>query len=428
MASNVALLALLASFLLAAPQAAYSDRRGFRATMTRRTETTTTAINFTRAALKSYARLSMLAARRLGAAASAGCAQTPLQMDGGYTEYDMTISIGTPPLKLSALADTGSDLIWLKCGACKNCTPQGSPSYFPNRSSSFSPLPCSARFCRDVRGRCAGAGAGARKCHYTYRYGLGLDSHYYTQGFLGGETFTLGSGDVARGVGFGCTTSSEGYFGSGSGVVGLGRGPLSLVWQLGAGAFSYCLPSDPAKSSPLLFGPAAALSSGSGAAGIQTTPFLPNIPDDYSVDLQRITIGTAATPGPGTAGYGTAFDSGTTLTYLAEPAYTLAKAAFLNQTNLPRAAGRDGYEVCFRTSGGGGDDRVPKMTLHFHGADMVLPVENYFVEMDKGVGCWIVQKSPSLSIIGNYMQMNFHIRYDLDKAVLSFQPANCDSL
>jgi hypothetical protein len=67
------------------------------------------------------------------------------------------------------------------------------------------------------------------------------------------------------------------------------------------------------------------------------------------------------------------------------------------------------------------------MVLHFDGGDMDLPTENYFGPVDDTVSCWIVQKSPSLSIVGNIMQMNYHIRYDVEKSMLSFQPANCDS-
>ncbi|TVU01820.1 hypothetical protein EJB05_52705, partial [Eragrostis curvula] len=60
---------------------------------------------------------------------------------------------------------------------------------------------------------------------------------------------------------------------------------------------------------------------------------------------------------------------------------------------------------------------------------MELPVTNYFREVRTGVMCWVVQRSFNrLSLIGNIMQMNFNIRHDLDQQVLSFQPANCDSL
>ena len=141
------------------------------------------------------------------------------------------------------------------------------------------------------------------------------------------------------------------------------------------------------------------------------------------MNLESISIGVATTARTGSSGI--IFDSGTTVAFLAEPAYTLAKAAVLSQTaNLTMAPGRDGYEVCFQTSGA----VFPSMVLHFDGGGMDLPTENYFGAVDDTVSCWIVQKSPSLSIVGNIMQMNFHIRYDVEKSMLSFQPYNCDNL
>ncbi|CAL4994092.1 unnamed protein product [Urochloa decumbens] len=420
MAVNVALLALMASLLVAAAAApASSERRGFRATLIRREQ----AINFTRAMQQSQDRLSMLTAR-LDAAAGRMSTQTPLRWDGAGA-YDTEFSIGTPPQKLSALADTGSDLIWTKCGACASCEPQGSPSYYPNNSSSFSKSPCSNRLCDELKSESkVTCGAGGAECGYKYSYGLANDGHHYTQGYLGTETFTLG-GAAAPGVGFGCTNMSEGNYGTGSGLVGLGRGNASLVSQLGVGAFSYCLTRDASKGSPLLFGSMADLSG----PGVQTTPLLP-FHVFYAVNLKSISIGATTTPGTGDNGI--VFDSGTTLTYLAEPAYTAARTAVLSQTTaLPRASGgASGFDTCFQMPGNGSSVDVPKMVMHFdNGADMDLPPENYFAVVAQGVLCWIVQRSPSrTSILGNIMQTNYHVRHDVEKSVLSFQPANCDSL
>ena len=342
-------------------------------------------------------------------------------MDGSGGAYDMTFSMGTPPQQLSALADTGSDLIWAKCGACKRCAPQGSPSYYPNKSSSFSKLPCSSGLCRTLESQSLATCSAGVMCDYKYPYGLASDPHHYTQGYMASETFTLG-GDAVPGIGFGCTTMSEGGYGSGSGLVGLGRGKLSLVRQLKVGAFSYCLTSDPSKSSPLLFGGAGALTG----PGVQSTPLL-KTSTYYTVNLTSISIGAATTPGTGR--HGIIFDSGTTLTFLAEPAYTLAKVALLSQAaNLTRVPGTDGYEVCFQTPGSGSGAVFPSMVLHFDGGDMALKTEDYFRAVEDSVSCWIVQSSPShTSIVGNIMQMDYHIRYDLDKSTLSFQPANCET-
>ncbi|KAF8701236.1 hypothetical protein HU200_033722 [Digitaria exilis] len=426
MATKVALVTLVVSFLATA-RPAYSAPQGFRAAMSRREPT----INFTRASHNSYERLLMLAARQDAATGvSHGVsAQAPLRLDAGGAGYDMTFSIGTPPQKLSALADTGSDLIWTKCGACHQCTPYATPSYYPNNSSSFSKLPCTSNLCTDLGEEAATAcsGAGEAECDYVYFYGLAEDPNHYTLGYLATETFTLG-GDAVSGIGFGCTNMSEGGYGTaGSGLVGLGRGPISLVSQLNAGAFSYCLTTKFSKSSPLLFGALAGLSG----ASVQSTPLLPSS-IFYVVNLKKITIGSKTTAGTGTAGV--VFDSGTTVTFLAEPAYTAALKAVRRETKLQKTAGIAGFDACFREKRGEGfgdvgdswKTAIPPMVLHFDGADMFLPLENYFGEVEDGVVCWIVQESPSLSIIGNIMQMSFHIRYGVDEEVLSFQPANCD--
>uniref|UniRef100_A0A0E0BGV3 Peptidase A1 domain-containing protein n=1 Tax=Oryza glumipatula TaxID=40148 RepID=A0A0E0BGV3_9ORYZ len=288
-------------------------------------------------------------------------------------------------------------LIRAAARARASCVPRGSPSYYPDRSSSLSKLPFSDRLCKAVgsSGGVAKCAAGGAECDYKFSYGF---HRHYTEGYLGSETVTLG-GDAMDGVGFGCTTMSVGNFGRSSGLVGLGRGPLSLVSQLDVGAFSYFLIpyTDPtAKPSPLLFGSLATLTG----AGVQSTPLLP-----ASRSARRRW-----------SGFGMVFDSGTTLTYLAEPAYTAAKDAVLQQAAaaaLPRAANRHGFEACFQASaGGGGSGSFPAMVLHFDGgADMALPTANYILEVGArrdGVSCWGVQRSPAAgtSIIGNIMQMN----------------------
>ncbi|KAL6868096.1 hypothetical protein ACP4OV_014941 [Aristida adscensionis] len=420
MAPKFALLALMTSFLLLAASPAYSDGRGFRATLIRRADV---AADITQAVRQSQRRLSMLAAR-LDVAA-----QAPLGMEdnhGFYADHDMEISIGTPPQKLKAVADTGSDLVWAKCGPCASCTPQGSPSYNPGDSSTFTKLPCSSPLCRDLPRAAAQCGAGGAECSYVYPYGLSNNPPHYAQGYLAAETFTLG-GAAVPGVGFGCTTQSEGIVGTSSGIVGLGRGPVSLISQLNVSAFSYCLTGITSNSgeSPLLFGSLANLTG----AGVRSTPLLP-VPSIYAVNLKNISIGATTTAGTGKDGI--VFDSGTVLTFLADPAYTQAKEAVLAQTKLSRASDFVGFEACFHKDGGSVDSQsVPSMALHFDGADMVLPVENYFLDFGQlGLGfvCWAVQKSPSVSIIGNVMQTNHHVRYDVNNSVISFQAANCNTL
>lgn len=74
-------------------------------------------------------------------------------------------------------------------------------------------------------------------------------------------------------------------------------------------------------------------------------------------------------------------------------------------------------ETCQRQPRGGGRPVRGAALVHFDGgADMVLPVANYYVDVDDGAVCWIVQRSPSVSIIGNIMQMNYHVRHYVKKS------------
>jgi len=185
------------------------------------------------------------AGRALGASDDSGAATTVSartrkdQPNGG--EYLMTLAIGTPPVAYPAIADTGSDLIWTQCAPCGGqCFRQPAPLYNPASSTTFGVLPCNSSL-----SMCVGALAGAAPppgcaCMYNQTYGTG-----WTAGVQGSETFTFGAAaaDQARvpGIAFGCSNASSDDWTGSAGLVGLGRGALSLVSQLGAGRFSYCL-------------------------------------------------------------------------------------------------------------------------------------------------------------------------------------------
>jgi hypothetical protein len=50
-------------------------------------------------------------------------------------QYLMELYIGTPPIKISGIADTGSDLIWVQCVPCFGCYKQINPMFDPTRIS-----------------------------------------------------------------------------------------------------------------------------------------------------------------------------------------------------------------------------------------------------------------------------------------------------
>ncbi|KAG6537006.1 aspartic proteinase nepenthesin-1-like [Zingiber officinale] len=357
--------------------------------------------------------------------------QAPLNAGGG--SFLMELAIGTPTLSYSAIMDTGSDLIWTQCQPCLRCFSQLTPLYDPSRSSTYATLPCNASQCLSLPSFTRTCAPPASDCSYDYTYG----DNSSTDGVLGTETFTFGSVAVSE-VAFGCSNNNNGNFdnSSGSGIVGMGRGNLSLVSQLGDGRFSYCLTSyGDNKTSPLLLGAMATLSEQA-----QSTPFVanpPSFPSYYYLSLLGITVGDTELPIPNTTFSmtsngtgGVIIDSGTTLTLLVDAAYEELKGAFESQMNLTAADGSAlGLDICFTY---GGEEKVqgPGLVFHFEGADMNIPPENY-IQADSSLSLqcvMVVRSNSTLSIFGNIMQQNMHVLYDLAGGMLSFEAEQCDQL
>ncbi|KAF0909669.1 hypothetical protein E2562_000029 [Oryza meyeriana var. granulata] len=392
-----------------------------------------------RMALRSKART----ARQFSSSASAPVSP------GGYadglptlSEYLVHLAIGTPPQPVRLTLDTGSDLIWTQCAPCPACFDQDLPYFDPSTSSSTFPLPsCDSTLCQAL----PVTSCGKRKfwpnktCVYSYSYG----DNSVTTGLLEVEKFTFGAGASVPGVAFGCGLFNSGVFKSNeTGIAGFGRGALSLPSQLKVGNFSHCFTAvNGSKPSTVLLSlPANLYKNGRGA--IQTTPLVknPDNPTFYYLSLKGITVGSTRLPVPesefglrnGTGG--TIIDSGTAITSLPPRIYRLVRHAFAAQVKLPVAPGNttDPY-LCFFAPPLGKPQRpyVPKLVLHFEGATMNLPRENYVFEVeDEGNSfvCLAINEGGERTTIGNFQQQNMHVLYDLKNNKLSFVPAQCHKL
>jgi hypothetical protein len=432
MASLAVLVALVCATLAAAGGAA-----GVRVDLTRiHSHPGLTASQFVRDALRRDTHRHN--ARRL---AMSGTVSAPTRKNspGGAGEYLMTLAIGTPPLSYPAIADTGSDLVWTQCAPCGDqCFKQPSPLYNPASSTTFAVLPCNSSLSLSM---CAAPPPGCA-CPYNYTYGTG-----WTAGVQGTETLTFGSApaDQTRvpDIAFGCSNASSDDFQGSSGLVGLGRGSLSLVSQLGASRFSYCLTpfQDTSSTSTLLLGPSASLDG----TGVRSTPFVASpamapMSTYYYLNLKGISLGTTALSIPpnafslnadGTGGL--IIDSGTTITSLVDAAYQQVRAAIVSLVTLPTTtdgSAATGLDLCFALpSPTSAPPAMPSMTLHFDGADMVLPADNYMI-LDSRVWCLAMQNQTDgeMSTLGNYQQQNIHILYDVGQETLSFAPTKCSTL
>ncbi|KAJ8564598.1 hypothetical protein K7X08_001058 [Anisodus acutangulus] len=367
----------------------------------------------------------------------------------GSGEYFMDVFIGTPPKHFFLILDTGSDLNWIQCVPCYDCFEQNGPYYDPKDSSSFRNISCHDPKCHlvsspDPPQPCKSEN---QTCPYYYWYG---DSSN-TTGDFSLETFSVnltmpsGNSEIKKveNVMFGCGHWNRGLFHGAAGLLGLGRGPLSFSSQLQSlygHSFSYCLVnrnSDSSVSSKLIFGedkellqhPNLNFTSLVGGKENPAETF-------YYVQIKSVIVGDEVLKIPeetwnlSSQGVGgTIIDSGTTLSYFAEPAYEVIKDAFVNKVK--------GYPViedfpilrpCYNVSGVDNLE-LPSFGIVFgDGAIWNFPVENYFIKLEpEDIVCLAILGTPhsSMSIIGNYQQQNFHILYDTKRSRLGYAPTRC---
>lgn len=365
----------------------------------------------------------------------------------GSGEYLMDVFIGTPPRHFSLILDTGSDLNWIQCAPCLDCFEQSGPFYDPAQSTSYSNVSCSDPRCGlvaapDPPRPCRGS---TQPCPYFYWYG----DRSNTTGDLALETFTVnltapGDSHSVENLIFGCGHWNRGLFHGAAGLLGLGRGPLSFASQLRSlygHTFSYCLVdrnSDLNVSSKLIFGEDKDLLK---HPELNYTSFVSagnENPADtfYYVKVKNIIVGgerlsipeqtwELSKDGVG----GTIIDSGTTLSYFSDPAHAIIQEAFVKRVkSYPLVEDFPVLSPCYNVSGIEKID-VPSFAIEFaDGAVWNFPTENYFIWFDPDeIMCLAILGTPqsSLSILGNYLQQNFHILYDLKEDRLGFAPMRC---
>ncbi|GMH26209.1 hypothetical protein Nepgr_028052 [Nepenthes gracilis] len=372
----------------------------------------------------------------------------------GSGQYFVDLRIGTPPQSLLLVADTGSDLVWVKCSACRNCSlHRPGSAFFARHSATFAPIHCFDSACRLVphsstRHRLCRPTRLHSPCWYEYQYSDGS----LTSGLFFTETSSLNTssgrettlGGLALGCGFevsGPSITGPSFNGA-DGVMGLGRGPTSFSAQLGrrfGNRFSYCLLDytlSPPPTSYLMIGGAHGVVS--GHYKMSSTPLLTNrlFPTFYYIAIKTVIIDGVKLPinpsvwalddfGNG----GTIIDSGTTLSFVPEPAYRLILTAFSRRVKLPQLdKPSPGFDLCVNVSGVSRPS-LPKMSFVMLGDSVFAPPpSNYFIDTAEGVKCLAVQSvaSPSgFAVIGNLMQQGFLFEFDNDSSRLRFSRKAC---
>ncbi|CAM0905210.1 unnamed protein product [Alopecurus aequalis] len=355
-----------------------------------------------------------------GLAAFSGVS-APVKAYGYGGDYITSYAIGDPPQGVVAIVDSMSDLIWTQSSTCSpKCSPEQLHYYNTSRSRTDHPVPCDHSMCA---------------------------AGYETQPCMGGSG---GNDDTGT-----CPVRATSY-GEVAGVLGLGRGALSLVSQVGARRFSYCLTrfTDDVDSSPLFVGSSAGLS---GDAPVTTMSFVVNPPDEPFSTFYYLPLGLmgfegreAVLPLPMDAfgivrrkgvewAGGVVIGTNSAVTYLIDVAYRALthELSWLLGSSLVQSP-VDGLEICVAREDVSGI--VPTLVLHFGamygGPELVVPPENYWGPVDSETSCMLVMNSGTIgtlpwnetTVIGTLMQQNRHFLFDLENEMLSFQTADCTSI
>ncbi|XP_062232106.1 aspartic proteinase NANA, chloroplast-like [Phragmites australis] len=379
--------------------------------------------------------------RRRAAEVGASAFAMPLS-SGAYTgtgQYFVRFRVGTPAQPFVLVADTGSDLTWVKCRGAAGASPR---VFRPADSKSWAPIPCSSDTCTSyVPFSLANCSSAASPCSYDYRYKDGSAA----RGVVGTDSATIAlsgaSGADSRraklqGVVLGCTASYDGQsFQSSDGVLSLGDSNISFASRAAArfgGRFSYCLVDHLAPrnaTSYLTFGPGPE----DAATAPSQTPLLLDrrVSPFYAVTVDAIHVAGVALDIPSEVWDvdkqgGAILDSGTSLTVLATPAYKAVVSALSMQFDgLPRVS-MDPFEYCYNWTAGAPE--IPKLEVQFAGsARLEPPAKSYVIDAAPGVKCIGVQEGawPGVSVIGNILQQEHLWEFDLRDRWLRFKHTRC---
>ncbi|CAA3025511.1 aspartyl protease family 1-like [Olea europaea subsp. europaea] len=379
----------------------------------------------------------LIKARRL---AVTPASPTPLSFIGGnetsrisslgFLHYAI-VTVGTPPLTFIVALDTGSDLFWLPCD-CTSCarslnTTSGKTLelkiYSPSNSSTGMPVPCNSTTCGQRR-RCS---IRYNACAYQEVY---LSSNTSSTGILVDDVLHLATDDsqekvVDAPITLGCGIVQTGDFldaAAPNGLFGLGMDSVSVPSTLAskglaANSFSMCFGPDGVGR--MVFGD-------KGTPAQKTTPFnLKQSHPTYNISVTQIIVGENAT----NVEFSAIFDSGTSFTYLNDPAYSVIAEGFNSQVSEPRyqPETRIIFDYCYALGANQNSFEYPNLNLTMKGGDQFYVNAPVIVIPRQGgyAYCLAIVKSEDIDIIGQNFMTGYRIVFDREENVLGWTDSDC---
>ncbi|KAK9125708.1 hypothetical protein Scep_014554 [Stephania cephalantha] len=350
-------------------------------------------------------------------------------LSNGY--YTTRLWIGTPPQEFALIVDSGSTVTYVPCATCEQCGKHQDPRFQPDLSITYQPLKCNIDCeCDSDRSQCI----------YERQYAEMSSS----SGVLGEDIVSFGNESALepqRAV-FGCENAETGdlYSQHADGIMGLGRGQLSIMDQLVekgviSDSFSLCYGGMDFGGGAMVLGEISPPSS------MVFSHSDPSRSPYYNIELKELHVAgkplklnSRVFDGK----HGTVLDSGTTYAYLPEEAFMAFKESVIENLNLKRIRGPDpNYnDICF--SGAGSD--VSELSKIFPAVEMVfgtgqkllLSPENYLFRHSKVHGAYCLGifqngKDPT-TLLGGIIVRNTLVTYDREGEKIGFYKTNCSDL
>ncbi|XP_008241996.1 PREDICTED: aspartyl protease family protein 1-like isoform X2 [Prunus mume] len=346
----------------------------------------------------------------------------------GHLHY-ANVSVGTPSTSYLVALDTGSNLLWLPCD-CSSCVHGVKLSngdviefeiYSPNTSSTSKKVSCNSTYC-EQRQHCASA---ASDCQYKIEY---LSNDTSSTGVLVEDVLHLTTDDakqkdVNARIGFGCGKEQTGIFLNGAapnGLLGLGMDDVSvpsiLASQgLASNSFSMCFGLD--GSGRISFGDNGSLDQAETPFNLKNRSAHPI----YNITITQIAIGESVTD----LEFYAIFDSGTSFTYLNDPAYTQITENF-NSALKNKRRSKDSsipFEYCY--------DIRPNQTVNLTlkgGKQYSLLDPLVVLANEDGTlmfYCLGIVKSGDVNIIGQNFMTGYRVIFDRERMVLGWKEFDC---
>ncbi|KAI4384622.1 hypothetical protein MLD38_002745 [Melastoma candidum] len=336
--------------------------------------------------------------------------------------YIIRVKVGTPPQRMLMAVDNSNDAAWIPCSGCVGCS---SSVFTDSKSTSYKNLGCKTPQCRQAPNPTCMAGA----CTFNITYGSASIA-----GNLSRDVFALAA-DPIPSYTFGCIQKTTGASIPPQGLLGLGRGQLSLLSQtqsLYKSTFSYCLPSfkSPNFSGSLRLGPIGQ------PIRIKYTPLLknPRRSSLYYVKLLAIRVGRRVVDIPPSAfaldpatGGGTIIDSGTVFTRLVKPAYQAVRDAFRKRVGNLTVTSLGGFDTCYSVP-----IVAPIVTFMFEGLNVTIPPDNLLIHSTAGsITCLAMAETSGdplnsvLNVMASMQQQNHRVVFDVPNSRVGVARERC---